>query len=260
MTPLERNRLVIALSNNGFHAETPSIENWVAADATYAPGRCFLSVDSETDAFLVATSLPDVGRLLIVEGFEPTAISGPPGAAAVFRAKDDSALHVLVRRVFQLARALPTAPLDVFRAKTKGLPASTEAERLVIQRVGQDIFRDALMDYWSGRCAATGMDQPELLRASHCKGWSKSTDAERLDVHNGFLFIADVDAAFDKGLISFEDGGSVMLSPRLTAAARARFEGLRIAAPQLLTPARCEYLAWHRQNEFRATSVAEVAR
>jgi hypothetical protein len=30
------------------------------------------------------------------------------------------------------------------------LPKSTEAERLIIQRIGQDIFRAALMDYWTG--------------------------------------------------------------------------------------------------------------
>ena len=34
----------------------------------------------------------------------------------------------------------------------KDLPKTTEAERLVIQRIGQDIFRDALMHYWGSCC------------------------------------------------------------------------------------------------------------
>jgi hypothetical protein len=37
-----------------------------------------------------------------------------------------------------------------FRAKTAGLPRTTEAERLVIKRIGQNVFRDTLMDYWGG--------------------------------------------------------------------------------------------------------------
>jgi hypothetical protein len=43
-----------------------------------------------------------------------------------------------------LAVSLPDAPLTRFRIKTKDLPQSTEAERLVVERVGQDIFREAL--------------------------------------------------------------------------------------------------------------------
>jgi len=42
-------------------------------------------------------------------------------------------------------------------------PRNTEAERLVIQRIGQDVFRSALMDYWNGRCPLTGITDPALL-------------------------------------------------------------------------------------------------
>ena len=38
----------------------------------------------------------------------------------------------------------------------KDLPKTTEAERLVIQRIGQDIFRDALMHYWGSCCPVQG--------------------------------------------------------------------------------------------------------
>jgi ABC-type branched-subunit amino acid transport system permease subunit len=46
-------------------------------------------------------------------------------------------------------------------------PRATAAERGIVQRVGQDLFRAALMDYWGGRCAVTGCAEPLLLRASH---------------------------------------------------------------------------------------------
>ena len=70
-------------------------------------------------------------------------------------------------RVYKLAVSLPHAPLARFQAKTAGLPRTTEAERMVIQRIGQDVFRDALMDYWAGCCPLTGIAEPALLRASH---------------------------------------------------------------------------------------------
>src|SRR5205823_14686352 len=104
----------------------------------------------------------------------------------------------MVRRAFQLSRSLPDELLHVFEAKTAVLPRATEAERLVVQRVGQDIFRAGLLDYWQGRCAITGLAVTELLRASHMKPWAKcTTDAERLDVFNGFLLAPNLDAAFD---------------------------------------------------------------
>ena len=54
---------------------------------------------------------------------------------------------------------------------------------MVRQRVGQNKFRDAMLDYWGGACAVTGVAIPEVLRASHAKPWAEcGTDAERLDV------------------------------------------------------------------------------
>src|SRR5262249_49401064 len=117
--------------------------------------------------------------------------------------------------------SLPDAPLARFRAITATLPRSTEAERLVVQRIGQDIFRDSLMDYWGGRCPLTGIAEPALLRASHIVPWSDCGDEQRLDVQNGLLLSALWDAAFDKGLVSFADDGGVLANPLLSGAARA---------------------------------------
>jgi hypothetical protein len=76
-------------------------------------------------------------------------------------------LHVALDHVYKLAMNLPETPLDRFKAKTTNLPRTTEAERWVIQRIGQDAFRSALMDYWNGRCSLTGITDPAVLRASH---------------------------------------------------------------------------------------------
>ncbi len=59
-----------------------------------------------------------------------------------------------------------------------------------------------------GRCAITGLAVPALLRASHIKPWADcDDDKEQLDVFNGFLLSASLDAAFDSGVISVADDG-----------------------------------------------------
>jgi putative restriction endonuclease len=70
----------------------------------------------------------------------------PPGAAAAFAADSSSKLRGLVQRLFQLARSLPPEPLAEFETQTRDLPHTTEAERLVIMRVGQDTRRDSVSE------------------------------------------------------------------------------------------------------------------
>jgi predicted restriction endonuclease len=148
----------------------------------------------------------------------------------------------------RLARTLPREPLRMFEAQMASGLGTTEVKRLVAQRVGQDIFRDALMEYWDGRCAVTGVAEPRLLRASHIKPWARcESDAERLDVHNGLLLAAHLDAAFDAGLISFADDGAILVSPLFQPADRAALgigEALRLSR---MNPGHREKLAWHRQ-------------
>jgi predicted restriction endonuclease len=154
-----------------------------------------------------------------------------------------------VRDIWRLARSLPIEPLRVFEAQTRNLPRTTEAERLVIQRVGQDVFREALMTYWGGRCAVTGVAEARLLRASHIKPWAKcETDAERLDVYNGLLLAAHLDAAFDAGLISFSEEGQIIFSSRFRNDDREVFglsDGLKL---RQVAPGHLQCLAWHREN------------
>jgi HNH endonuclease len=72
-------------------------------------------------------------------------------------------------------------------------------------------------------------------------------DAERLDVHNGLLLSALWDAAFDRGLVSFDDAGLLKFSPQLSEAACAE---LRWKAPIQLTDKHKGRLAWHRAHNF----------
>lgn len=129
----------------------------------------------------------------------------------------------LISRVFAMfaPESVMRSPLQEFLHRTKNLPKTTEAERNEVQRVGQNIFRERLIKYWQGRCPLSGVGDNALLRASHIKPWRDcENDDERLDVHNGLLLSALWDAAFDSGLVTFDDDGSPIFSECLSEQAR----------------------------------------
>jgi predicted restriction endonuclease len=144
--------------------------------------------------------------------------------------------------------SLPEAPLDRFKAKTAHLPRTTEAERWVIQRIGQDVFRAALLDYWDSRCPLTGITDPALLRASHIIPWSDCNDEQRLDVHNGLLLSALWDAAFDQGLVSFADDGTPLFGPKLSETARKTLGADAVSPLRGLRASHRANLAVHRSR------------
>lgn len=135
------------------------------------------------------------------------------------------------------------------------MPRSTEVERLVLQRVGQDLFRAALMDYWQGKCCVTGLAVPELLRASHIKPWAAcENDDERLDVHNGLLLAPHIDALFDGGWISFTDDGAMEVSGALPTPAWAQLHLSDESRVVGLQRRHAGYLAFHRAHCLRRAS------
>ena len=125
----------------------------------------------------------------------------------------------------------------------------TERDAIVKARLGQGRFRDALKNAWSGRCAVTGVAIDALLRASHIKPWRHSNNRERLDADNGLLLVATLDAAFDAGLMSFDDAGGMVLSSRLGRSPEAVL-GILSGARLRSTPtsAQQEYLRHHRNQ------------
>jgi putative restriction endonuclease len=175
----------------------------------------------------------------------------PWGAVAARGVASFPALHRLVRRAFQLSKTLPHELLHVFENEIAILPCSTEAERLVVQRVGQNIFRDGLLEYWEGRCAITGLAVPELLRASHIKPWADcASDAERLDVFNGLLLAPNLDAGFDCGFITVADDGTGVVSDKLGETARSLLGLATSQKVKGLALGHRVYLAWHWEHVF----------
>ena len=128
-----------------------------------------------------------------------TATFPDPGLSATASQRSPNSMPCCRRSMLSLAR-FPEGPLEDFRAATRDLPQTTGAERLVVQRIGQEVFRDRLLTYWRARCPLTGITDPDMLRASHIIPWKDCPDdADRLNIHNGLLLSALWDAAFDRG-------------------------------------------------------------
>lgn len=243
-------RLEKVAADNGFDLELPRQGDWLGFASTQAPLSVWLTAFGE-GLFIAAVSQRNVARALRDHGIAVTSPL-PAGAAGARSVRDIPALHQLVRRAFRLSKTLPDELLHVFERETAALPRSTEAERLVVQRVGQDLFRQGLLDYWEGRCAITGLAVPELLRASHIKPWAEcELDAERLDVFNGLLLAPNLDAAFDRGFLTVDDDGAVRVSS-LLGPSDCRALGLeRPLRVRVVEDGHRLYLAWHAERIFR---------
>lgn len=227
----------------GYRLERGADGPWLRYASTSAPGEVWLAGRPPTGPWWLAVSHLGVAAELGTVA----ALPGPGAARFTYGALP--ALYDALDRAYRLARSLPTVPLTAFQQQAAGLPRTTEAERWTVQRIGQGVFRQALLDYWGGRCPLTGITDPALLRASHIVPWAACRDdAQRLDVHNGLLLSALWDAAFDVGLASFADDGVALLAPGLSEAAVVALGRPALAG---LLPAHWVNLRHHRaRNGF----------
>lgn len=133
-----------------------------------------------------------------------------------------------------------------------------EKERLVKTRVNQSIFRNIVLATYNSRCCITGIENTELLIASHIVPWSND-DKNRLNPMNGLCLNSLHDRAFDSGLITISpDDYTLKLSPALCSKSAnssneynfIAFENKPISLPDKFLPSK-EFLDYHYQNIFR---------
>lgn len=220
MNILQRTLIEKTRHENGFENILPSIDGSVLLGSARHRAQATITLDKER-LFLEVHS--PVAKHLYTELIRSFPATPQQDERFILVNIDD--LAALLRRAAKLAHSLPSQVSINFEEKVseeltkfsaEGI-RKTEIERMVRQRVGQNAYRNAMLDYWGGACAVTGIDVPEVLRASHAKPWADClNDAERLDVYNGFLLNANLDAVFDRYLITFDTNGKVVIGSRLS--------------------------------------------
>jgi putative restriction endonuclease len=130
--------------------------------------------------------------------------------------------------------------------------SETEKIQLVKSRRGQGLFKANVLIVESA-CRVTGVTQVSMLRASHVKPWSKSDDREKIDGFNGLLLAPHVDHLFDKGYITFESKGEMVLSPNLNTEILDRWSIPQVLNVGSFSSEQTEYLNYHQDSVFQAS-------
>lgn len=124
-----------------------------------------------------------------------------------------------------------------------------EREAIIKARVNQSGFRQKLIRKY-GKCCLCGVESSALLLASHIKPWKDSDEDEKGDTFNGLLLCPNHDKLFDRGLISFNDDGTILISDEISENDQVLMNvqsDMKIQVDMKMK----KYLAFHRENCFR---------
>lgn len=146
-----------------------------------------------------------------------------------------------IRQVFNKDKARKVIT-EIENISLKGI----DKEAIVKVRINQGIFKERLLHRYN-HCCLCKVSEHDFLIASHIKPWKDSDENERLDVDNGFLFCPNHDKAFDKGYISFDNEGNILISEELNEVNK-RFLNIYEDMKIELTDENKQYLQYHRNK------------
>ena len=142
-------------------------------------------------------------------------------------------------------------------AKIENIPVGKEKIVEVRQRVNQNFFRQSVLASYRNTCCVTGLNNPELLIASHIKSWAISNENEKTNPCNGLCLNALHDCAFDRGFLTVTPDYKIHISSKITdiysGVAVEKFfkcyDNQNILMPEKFLPAK-EFLIYHNENIF----------
>lgn len=122
-------------------------------------------------------------------------------------------------------------------------------DAIVKIRLNQSEFRERLLNRYE-HCCLCGVSNPSLLIASHIKPWVKSDSKEKLDIDNGFIMCPNHDKLFDRGLISFNNEGEILISSDISVNDRI-FMNISDTMKISLSERNKKYLEYHRKEVYK---------
>jgi hypothetical protein len=132
----------------------------------------------------------------------------------------------------------------------RGIDGPVEKIQLVKSRRGQGIFRDNV-ESREPKCRITGVTNTSYLRASHIRPWRKSSDQEKIDGNNGLMLAPHIDFLFDRGFISFEDDGTLIISNQIEDGVLNTWGIPSEMNVGPFSPEQSVFLKFHRENELK---------
>jgi putative restriction endonuclease len=133
-------------------------------------------------------------------------------------------------------------------------PRETEKQTNINIRVGQKFFRKAVFTAYENRCCISGIDNDELLNASHIVPWRKDKK-NRLNPRNGLCLNVFWDRCFDRGIITITTDYFVKVSNKFRTTnpqINSAFEHInnqKIFVPKKFSPD-VEFIKFHNDLVF----------
>ncbi|NEU30589.1 hypothetical protein GN156_07295 [bacterium LRH843] len=199
--------------------------------------RFYINSDSEIWGIFRKITLPHISTLSITKTMGPD--------------QDEYVFLLSIKEAF-VDRKATIEIKEIYDESVQYEEEETDAMSVVTSRKGQGKYKNRLLDTMK-ECPFTGISDPILLRASHAKPWSVSNNLERLDGYNGLLLTPTYDVLFDRGLISFMDDGTLMISSLVS---KEIIKKLNLAPGRNYYLAnesdkRSPYLKYHREHVFK---------
>jgi len=203
--------------------------------------------------------LPSKYSPLSIEGngFEAVYLAEVPDALASviinligneYQAIVDSNPVAIVEEDQEAQEALEDQEEDAIRGRTQIGP--TSKKQLTDARRGHGIFKTNVLRN-EKKCRLTGIADISHLRASHIKPWVKSDDDEKLHGANGLMLAPHIGHLFDRGYLSFEDDGELLISPRLKTDVMNTWGIPAKKNVGKFKPSQAKFLAYHRRYIFK---------
>lgn len=216
--------------------------DFVFYKSTIAPPRVYINSNSNNYKLLREIGIPNISYISVLK------LKNQIGKIIYYFKPFVSYSNEIIS--YKQLSITETKELEEIESSNK---SNTEITNLKASRIGQGKYRESLLENMPF-CPFTRINDERLLRASHIKPWVSSDNKEKTDPKNGLTLSPTYDVLFDRGFISFENDGSLLVSPFISPMNQKRLEiknGKKINIEIFFDEPRIKYLQYHRENIFQ---------
>lgn len=220
----------------------PNKLDFIFYKSTITPPRIYINSSSNNYKLLREIGIPNISYISVLK------LKNKTGSIVYYFKPFVSYSNEIIS--YEQLSITETKELEEIESSNK---SDTEITNLKTSRIGQGKYRELLLENMPF-CPFTRINDERLLRASHIKPWVSSDNKEKIDPKNGLTLSPTYDVLFDRGFISFENDGSLLVSPFISPMNQKRLDiknGKKINIEIFFDEYRINYLQYHRENIFQ---------